>query len=187
MNSIKKITLAIVLFFAITATQAQYEIKPVEGYTPQIGVMVDMLEDLKDRIAVMTRDLSQTETDYLFDEKANSIGALIMHLVATEAYYQVETLEGRTWNKEESDFWSAAAGLGAKQRVELNGKPVKYYLDLWDQVRAKTLAGLKLKDDSWFAANIEEGINNHWVWFHVLEHSANHMGQIALVKNRLPE
>tara|TARA_Y100001972_G_scaffold128996_1_gene193300 strand:- start:1427 stop:1651 length:225 start_codon:yes stop_codon:yes gene_type:complete len=39
----------------------------------------------------------------------------------------------------------------------------------------------------WFAANIDEGVNNHWVWFHVLEHSANHMGQIALVKNRLPK
>lgn len=187
MNSIKKIALTMVWFFVITTTQAQYEINPVEGYTPQIGVMVDMLEDLKDRITEMTRDLSQTETDFLFDEKANSIGALIMHIAANEAYYQVETLEGRTWTKEESDFWGAAAGLGAKQRVELKGKPIKYYLELWDEVRAKTLAGLKLKDDTWFAANIEEGINNHWVWYHVLEHSANHMGQISLVKNRLPE
>ncbi|WP_019668837.1 DUF664 domain-containing protein [Eudoraea adriatica] len=60
-------------------------------------------------------------------------------------------------------------------------------MDLWDQVRKETLEGFKTKDDAWFAANIDEGVNNHWAWFHILEHSANHMGQIALVKSRLPE
>ncbi len=58
--------------------------------------MVDMLEELKDRLTEDIRDLDQAETDYLFDDKANSIGAIIMHLVATESYYQVETLEART-------------------------------------------------------------------------------------------
>ena len=69
----------------------------------------------------------------------------------------------------------------------LIGKPMQHYLELWDEVRQKTLAGLKTKDDTWFASNIEDGINYHWVWYHVMEHSANHMGQIATVKNRLPE
>lgn len=40
-----------------------------------------------------------------------------------------------------------------------------------------------LEERSW----TDEEVNNHWAWFHVLEHSANHMGQIALVKSRLPE
>lgn len=53
-------------------------------------------------------------------------------------------------------------------------------------VRRKTLEGLKARDDIWFAASIDEGMNNHWAWFHILKHSANHMGQIALVKSRLP-
>ena len=187
MSSKRIIVFALLSSFSVTFTNAQYEIKPAEGYTPQIGVMVDMLEDLKNRISEMTRDLNQSETDYLFDEKANSIGALVMHLVATEAYYQVETLEDRTWTEEEAKFWGVAAGLGEKQQTELRGKPIKYYLDLWDEVREKTLDGLKTRDDAWFASNIEEGINYHWAWFHILEHSANHMGQIALVINRLPE
>jgi hypothetical protein len=187
MNSIKKVVSLLLFCFSVTITNAQYELKPVEGYTPQIGIMVDMMEDLKNRISDMTRDLNQAETDFLFDEKANSIGALIMHLVATEAYYQVETLEERSWTEEEAIFWEIAAELGERQREELKGKPIKYYLDQWDEVRNKTLKGLKVRDDTWFAENIEEGINNHWAWFHILEHSANHMGQIALVKNRFPE
>ena len=77
--------------------------------------------------------------------------------------------------------------MGVEARNQLKGNPIEYYLDLWDQVRKKTLEGLKTKDDKWFAASIDESMNNHWAWFHILEHQANHMCQIALVKNRLPE
>lgn len=178
----------IILCFSFSLVNAQYEIKPEKGYTPQIGIMVDMLENSKDQILEITRDLDQAETDYLFDEKANSIGAIIMHMIANESYYQVESLQERTWTEKEKEFWGVAGDLGEKKSRDLiKGKPIKYYLDLWDQVRKKTLEGLKAKDDEWFAASIEEGLNNHYVWFHVLEHSANHMGQIAMVKNRLPK
>ena len=177
----------LLLCFSISIISAQGEIKPTEGYTPQIGIMVDMLEEMKDLIKAQTQDLNQTETDFLFDEKANSIGAMIMHMAATEAYFQVETLEGRQWTDEERSFWAVAGGLGEQSRVNLKGKPITYYLDLWDEVRNKTLEGLKTKDDAWFGASIGEGMNNHWVWFHVLKHSANHRGQIALVKARLPK
>ncbi len=187
MKSKKKILALQVLCFSFSIANAQYEIIPEKGYTPQIGIMVDMLENLKDQISEITRDLDQAETDYLFDANANSIGAIIMHLVANEAYYQVETLEELTWTDEEEEVWGIAGDLGADSRDKLKGKPIKYYLDLWDKVRKKTLEGLKSKDDEWFASSIDEGINNHYVWFHVLKHSANHMGQIELVKNRLPK
>jgi uncharacterized damage-inducible protein DinB len=167
--------------------QAQYIIEPAEGYSTQIGIMVEMLEDLKARISANVQDLSQRQTDYMIDEKGNSIGALLMHIMATEAYTQVETLEGRNWTAEEAAFWNAAGELGAVSRAKIKGKPITYYLELWDEVRAKTLDGLKQRDDAWFASMIEEGMNYHWAWFHVLEHTANHMGQIASVKNRLPE
>ena len=172
--------------FSFFMANGQYEIKPEEGYSPRIGLMVDMLEDLKDRITGQVKDLNPAQTDFLFDEKANSIGALVMHLAATEAYFQVETLENRQWTDEEAAFWGVASGLEAA-RAKVKGKPIKYYLDQWEQVRQKTLAGLKTKDDAWFAKAIDENMNNHWAWFHILEHSANHMGQIALVKNRLPD
>lgn len=187
MKSIEKRVSLIVICFSVFIVNAQYEIKPEKGYTPQIGIMVNMLEDLKNRISDMAKDLNQEETDYLFDEEANSIGAIIMHIVATESYTQVETLEERNWTSDEGKFWGVAGDLGDDSREKLKGEPISYYLDLWDEVRKKTLEGLKAKDDAWFAANIDEGLNNHYAWFHVLEHSANHMGQIALVKNRLPE
>ena len=187
MISFKKSGLLLVSFLAFTALQGQYTIIPEPGYSPQIGVMVDMLEELKDRITEQVRDLNQEQTDYLIDPQANSIGAMILHLAATESYYQVETLEGRQWTGGDAGLLQLASGLGPESREQLKGNTIKNYLNQWDEVRKKTLEGLKARDDNWFAADADEGINDHYVWYHVLEHSANHMGQIALVKNRLPE
>ena len=41
-----------------------------------------MLEELKVRHTEDIRDFDQAETDCFFDDKANSIGAIIMHSVA---------------------------------------------------------------------------------------------------------
>jgi len=179
---------SILFCFSISTVNAQYVIEPSEGFTPQVGVLVDMLEDIKQRITNDVQGLDQHQTDFLFDDQANSIGALVMHLAATEAYYQVETLEGRPFTDEEAEFWSTA-GMGPVGKDHNKGKPIDYYLDLWDQVREKTLQSLKKKDDQWLASIVDpdQNVNNHWVWYHVLEHAASHMGQIAMVKRRLPE
>ena len=37
----------------------------------------------------------------MFDTNSNTIGALLLHLAATETYYQLNTFEGKAW-----DSWS---------------------------------------------------------------------------------
>jgi len=181
-----KITI-LLLLLPMILLNAQGEMKSVEGYSPNIGMMVYMLEDLKDRITQQVKDLDQFQVDYMYDSSANSIGALIMHLVSTEFYYQTATLENLEWTKDDLTELSVAAELNKKVKNMLRGKPIKHYLDLWDKVRKRTLKELKIKNDDWFASNIEDGLNYHYIWYHVMEHSANHMGQIATIKNRLPK
>ena len=186
-NVLHRSLLVFLISLSFNASHAQYTLEPTEGYSHDIGLMVSMMEDLRARITEQVKDLNQEETDFLFDENANSVGALIMHLVANELYYQVQTLEGRNWNEKESELYMAAGGLGARAREKYKGKPISYYLQLWEEVRTKSLEGLKNRDDAWFDEDIDEGVNNHWVWYHVMEHTANHMGQIALVKNRIAQ
>ena len=80
-----------------------------------------------------------------------------------------------------------AGELNKKVNDRLKGLPIQHYLNLWNEVREITLKELKTKDDAWFAKTIEDGLNYHYIWYHVMEHSANHMGQIATIKNRLPK
>jgi len=127
-NDVKTIFTALFCVVLFGQIKAQYELKPIEGYTPQIGIIVDMLKEIKDLIESDVIDLNLDETDFLFDEQANSIGVMLMHIAAAEAYIQTETLEGRTWTDEEQEFWSIAGGLGAESRDKIKGKPISYYL-----------------------------------------------------------
>ena len=187
MKFLRKSAILINIYLTFSFAHAQGEMKPVDGYSTQIGLMVYMLEDLRSRITEQVKNLNQNETDFLYDNDANSIGALIMHLVSTEMYYQVQTLEGRPWTEEEQNRLGMAGELNENVKNILKGKPIQHYLDLWDEVRQKSLEGLKSKDDTWFLSQIDDGINYQYVWYHVMEHSANHMGQIATIKNRLPK
>jgi uncharacterized damage-inducible protein DinB len=144
-----------------------------------------MLEDLKSRVTRSVANLSVEETDFLLDEEANRIGAMIYHLAATEKVYQLYTFQGHGFQAEDA-HWEFAQNLGAPAREKLVGKPIRYYLDLWDEVRAETLRLLKTKDDKWFSRNVKgsRNMNNHWAWYHVMEHQANHMGQIRMILSR---
>ncbi|TXE02815.1 DinB family protein [Algoriphagus aquimarinus] len=166
----------------------QNTMNPPKGYDHDTGTMVSMLENLRGRIIMSVQGLNQEQTDFLLDDKANRIGAMIMHLAATEVYYQAYTFEGRGFNEKEKEKWETALSLGDEARAEFTGKPIQYYLDIWAQVRQETMETLKTKDDKWFAKLAKGGqTDNHWAWFHVMEHQANHMGQINMLKSRLPE
>ena len=182
----KKYSILFVLLFVVSFVSAQ-KIKARKGYTPQIGVMVDMLEEGKKEIYKRVKNLNQDQTDYLMDEKANRIGALIMHILAVETVYQIETFEGRYFSEEEKLKWDAALNLDDKGREELKGNPIKHYLDIWDEVREKTLKVLKTKDDKWLSTNYDMVSNYHWSWYHVMEHQAKHFGQISMLLERMPK
>jgi len=138
-----------------------YVIKTDKGFSPQIGVMISMLNNLSTRVERRVQDLDIRQTDHLMDEKANRIGALIMHLAAAEVYYQVYTFENRGFNEKEKEKWMTALDLGEKAR------------DLYD---------------SWLN-DMPPGsvMNNHYAWFHVMEHQSSHLGQILMMKKRIPE
>ncbi len=180
----KKLSLLFALSLFCSPLFSQNTIQPPKGYSHDIGNMISMLDNLKQRVERNVYGLDQAGTDFLLDENANSPGAIIYHLAATEAYYQAYTFEGRGFNAEERKKWETALNLGDKARQEFKGKPLRYYLDIYDEVRARTKELLKTKDDKWFEKK-NGNMSNHWAWFHVMEHQANHMGQLALITKRI--
>lgn len=185
-NTTLKNIFLLVLLFSTLPFQAQYILEPKKGYTPQIGITMTMLEDLKNRIETSVENLNKDEVDFLVLDDANSIGALIFHLAATEKYYQVYTFEKRVFNEEETKKWRTALNLGDTARQVIHDEPIAYYLKIWDEVRQETLKLMLTKNDKWFKSKtIDKRMNNHYAWYHVMEHQSNHMGQIKFIKNRL--
>lgn len=171
---------------------SNYVIGPIEGYTPQIGTLVSMLMYNRHTILTLVKDFTVEQLDYLHDAEANSIGSLILHLGATDKFYQINTFEGRQeFNAAELKEWGDAMNLGDGGRKNIKGHDVNYYIDRITAVREKTLTELKKKDDEWLLAidpiwSERESLNTYWKWFHVCEHESNHRGQISFLKSRLP-
>jgi hypothetical protein len=170
-------------------------IGPRPGYSTQIGTFVSMLTWMREANGVLrsTEGLSQADLDYLFDPNANSIGALMLHLAATETYYQMNTFEAMkwdSWSDAVKQKWDAAMNLGDAGRKTIKGHDRDYYVGILHEVREKTLAEFRKRDDAWFLAADKDWpwgpTNNYCKWFHVCEHEAHHTGQIAMLRKRLP-
>src|SRR5579859_2376270 len=169
-------------------------IGPRPGYSPEIGTMVSMLTYMQSALNGFIKGLTQPELDTLFDKNANTIGALILHIAATETYYQMNTFDNKKWDSWSDDIkkkWDAAMNLGDAGRKEIKGHDLKYYTDILSQTREKTLAEFKKRDDPWLQSGETEQfgkmkVNIHWKWFHVCEHISHHSGQIAFLRKRLP-
>ena len=168
---------------------------PRSGYSPQVGTFISLLTWMREANGVIsaTKNLTTADLDYLIDPNANTIGALMLHLAATETYYQLNTFEGKkwdTWPDSVKKQWDPAMGLGDAGRKTIKGHDRDYYLNILQETRAKTLAEFGKHDDAWFLAIDKDWpwgpTNNLCKWFHVCEHEAHHTGQIAFLRKRLP-
>jgi Protein of unknown function (DUF664) len=166
---------------------------PKKGYTPQIGTLVSQMTFMRWQVLNSVKSMSQKDLDFLLDDKANRIGALLLHLVAVEKFYQINTFEGLAPNKV-PEAWKAQWGmpmeLGEPARKAIVGNDLDHYLTILNETREKTLEEFRKRDDAWLM-KVDEGwgwgpTNNYCKWFHVTEHEANHNGQIKMLKSRLP-
>ncbi len=167
-------------------------IGPKEGYAPQVGTLVSMMNWMRGVILQPVYGMSVKDLDYRHDDQSDSTGVILMHLVATERFYQINTFEegvhfesGRKGNQ----LYRAASSLGSAGWKTFNGKDLDYYLEKLESCRQFSLAEMKKYDDSWLEVTDdnfwESPTNNYCKWFHVVEHESNHNGLIKYLKRRL--
>ena len=108
------------------------------------------------------KGLTQQDLDHLFDSNANTIGALLLHLAATETYYQMNTFEGKKWDswpEAVKQKWDPAMGLGKLGRETIKGHDLDYYLRIQQDTREKSLAEFRKRDDAWLMS-----VDKEWPW-----------------------
>jgi Protein of unknown function (DUF664) len=166
---------------------------PKPGFAPHLGTLSSMMAFMRDQVLRSVKGMKQADLDFLLDGKANTIGALLAHLAATETLYQLHTFDGLEWGAWPDPIkarWNAASELGDAGRKSIKDKDLDFYLKQLQETRDKTLAEFKKRDDKWlFAVDAKwpwGPTNNYCKWFHVCEHEANHNGQIKFLKGRLP-
>ena len=168
-------------------------IGPKKGYSPQIGTLVSMMTWMRSVMLSSVKGMTQKDLDYLIDANANSIGALLLHLAATDAFYKAITFQGISMKQLPESFkekWGMPLELGDPARKGIKGHDLDYYLNILSETREQTFAEFRKRDDNWLLAVDKEWgwgpTNNYCKWFHVCEHESNHNGQIKFLKKRIP-
>jgi len=168
-------------------------IGPKEGYSPQIGTLVSMMTWNRPPITNAVKGMTVEQLDFLLDSKANTIGALLYHLAATDAFYHEHTFKGLPWGKFDPaimEKFGVAMSLGEPARQQIKGNNADFYLNLLQETRESTLSEFKKRDDKWLMTVDDKWpwgpTNNYCKWFHVCEHESHHYGQIAMLKSRVP-
>jgi len=149
---------------------------------------------MREAVIRSVQGMTQDQLDFLLDNKANRIGALLLHLAATEKLYQLNTFDQvRLQDLQKTAAfkdWDVPMELGDPARQAIKGHNLKYYLNLLQETREKTLTELRKRDDAWLMAVDKSWgwgpTNNLCKWFHVCEHESHHTGQISLLKTRAP-
>lgn len=168
-----------------------FMIESAGGFSQQMGRLVSMMNYARWTTLEAVKELSAEQLDYLMDEKANSIGALLVHIAAVEYVYYVRTIEKRDMTEDERKEWGPALELGNRGRSAIKNNPLQYYLDILNKVRERTLKSLSELSDEWLDEYEPEPrfgnrpVNNYFKWFHVFEDEINHRGQIRLIRKRI--
>ena len=166
-------------------------IGPREGYSMQIGILVSQMDWVRASVISATKGLTQPELDFLVDAQSNTIGALLLHLAATDAIYQDLTFYNlQNFSPANKTKFGVAMDLGEEGRKQIKGHDLNYYINILTEVRESTLKEFKNRDDKWFQEVDPDFFggptNNFCKWFHVCEHEANHRGQMTVIRKRLP-
>jgi uncharacterized damage-inducible protein DinB len=164
------------------------------GYSPQIGVLVSEMTWMRGAVLRAVQGMTMNQLDFLLDNRANRIGALLLHLVATEKLYQLNTFDrvGLQELDKHPAFaeWAVPMELNEPARQKIKGHNLDYYLNTLHEMREKTLTEFRKRDDKWLLsadATFAWGpTNNLCKWFHVCEHESHHTGQISLLASRTP-
>ena len=170
-----------------------YLLGPMDGYSLHIGTLLSTMNMMRSWVVRGVKDLTVEQLDFQIDDQSNSIGAMLLHLAATERYYQLNTFEGMEWGSWSDDIkkeWDIPMSLGEEARKTIKGHDIDYYISKLDAVREVTKHEFSKRDDDWVMSSEpffeRQPTNNYCKWFHVCEHESNHNGQIKFIKKRMP-
>lgn len=163
-----------------------YDVAPADGYPLEYGVLVASLQDGTREWRSELGDVSEEEIIWQPYERGHSIGAIILHMIDVEAFWIETAALGRERPAGEAEeLLSDQIDQYGFDWVVPPKRPLSYYIELQDKVRARTLESIKdfpdpstvITRDGWSAS-----MTLRWILNHVINHEAYHGGQAVMLK-----
>ena len=162
----------------------------ISGYTarePEIGRWLWCIEDGRARTLQRIEGMDPTLLDWTPSEGGNSIGSILYHIAAIEAdYLYADVLEG-TFPQEILDLFPYEVREEDGRLTPVRGHDLAWYLGRLDTTRQHLLAVFAAMDLANFrrVRHLEwADLTPEWTLHHLLQHEAEHRGELAALRIR---
>ena len=171
---------------------SRHILTPAAGVTPAIGFYLSAMDEVREQIREAVQHLTGHNLTRPAFLGAHATGALTLHIGEAEWWWIQCVVCGHelTDADRKAPYWDV---LEDPEGFEKKGYTAEFCLQQLDKIRAQTresLASFKDKDLERIFS-FERGGKTHehslrWILHHLVDHEAQHKGQIMLLKRLLP-
>lgn len=167
-------------------------LEPVAGLSREIGLMIASFEEVRAQTIGHIADLSQDELAFRVFPTAHQIGGLVLHLAECEFWWIQAVFAGKEISEEDRQL--AHLGDTTESDFSLKGYDAERCIDRLNIIHQRTIETLSAVTDDRLDRMVEFGTDPkrlrcslRWILHHLIEHEANHKGQIAMMKRLMRE
>jgi uncharacterized damage-inducible protein DinB len=166
-------------------------IRPLEGFSREIGFYVAGMEEVREQVREAVSEISTENLGRLAFPEAHSIGGLVLHIGEAEWWWMNCVIAGHELTEADAatSFWDV---LKEPQRVAQNSYSAQFCLDEIGRIRDETRARLRSYDDEQLdkifkfeRKGTTHELSLRWILHHLIDHEAQHKGQILMLKRLL--
>jgi uncharacterized damage-inducible protein DinB len=166
-------------------TRVQHIITPGDGFIPEIGRAVWMLQDARRRTLKLLEGLPEDVLDWTPPGSGNAVGSLLYHIAAIEMdWLFAEVMESRMPESVWADFPYPVRTADGRLTV-VKGLPMAEHLRRLEATRQQLLhvyRNLTLEDFCHPRSLEQYDVTPEWVLHHLCQHEAEHRGEIGMVR-----
>lgn len=172
-----------------SASREELRMVPLDGYDPEVGCWIWTLQDTRDETLRAVAGLDQPVLDWVPPEGGNTIGTLLYHIALIEFdWLYAEVLEQpEPWPADLVALFPAPARDAQGHLSVVAAESLETHLERFARVRDRLLATFREMD----AAKLRRArrlprydVTPEWVVHHLIQHEAEHRGQIGLLRAR---
>ena len=170
------------------------ELKSNPEFSEQIGFYVSGMAEVREQLADAVKDLSNEEISAKVSPSFHSIGQLILHISEAEWWWLKCVAAEKDLDEEEAKreaFWD----ILLEEDFAGRNFSAQFCIEAANKVREKCFEVLKkFSDDDLdkiFGFDRKDGermeVSLRWILHHLIDHEAQHKGQIFMIKRLLSE
>lgn len=162
--------------------KVNYDVQPLDGYHPEIAALLSCLVD---GTREWRENLERPKVEAIVWQSApdaQSIGALILHMIDCESYWFEAFAAGKRRDKEEVKLLLSEEvhQYGGRWPVP-PAEPIEWYFELQDRIRARCFEAIKGIEPGRQFDRKNYGCTFRWVMAHIVQHDSYHGGQAVMV------